>query len=101
MSFAFSWAAASRVRAFCSLSWASVSAAPGETLPTRLLSLDPPGGAEALAASLRKSSPSVVGRIEEDCVLLDPRTVLPEQDNSLLAILTTEITEITEGTEKK
>ena len=71
---------------------------PGETLPTRLLSLDSSDGAEALAGRLRKSSPPVMGRIEEDRVLLDPRTVLPKQDASLLEILTTEIIE---GREKR
>ena len=39
-----------------------------------------------------------MGRIEEDRVLLDPRTVLPKQDASLLEILTTEIIE---GREKR
>jgi L-seryl-tRNA(Ser) seleniumtransferase len=34
---------------------------------------------------LRRGSPPVVGRIEEDRVLLDPRTVLPEEDESLMA----------------
>ena len=61
---------------------------PGETLPTWLISLDSgqaPGGADALAACLRRSDPPVVGRIEEERVLLDPRTVLAEQEEALLA----------------
>ena len=60
---------------------------PGETLPTTLLSLDPanrPGGAEGIAERLRRADPPIVGRIEDDRVLLDPRTVLPEQDGALL-----------------
>ena len=33
---------------------------------------------------LRKGDPPVVARIEEDQVLLDPRTVLPEEEERLL-----------------
>ena len=59
---------------------------PGETLPTTVLALDgkAPGGADALAGRLRRASPPVIGRIEDDEVLLDPRTVLPEQDDDLV-----------------
>jgi L-seryl-tRNA(Ser) seleniumtransferase len=59
---------------------------PGETLPTSLLSLGA-GGAEALAARLRRGEPPVIGRIEDERVLLDPRTVLPEQDDALLKVV--------------
>ena len=59
---------------------------PGETLPTTLLALDGDshGGADTLAGRLRRASPPVIGRIEDDEVLLDPRTVLPEQDDDLV-----------------
>ena len=59
---------------------------PGETLPTTVLALDGDanGGADALAGRLRSASPPVIGRIEDDDVLLDPRTVLPEQDADLI-----------------
>ena len=63
---------------------------PGETLPTSLLSLTADaggGGAEGLAARLRDGSPPVVGRIEDERVLLDPRTVPPEQDDQLLEVV--------------
>ena len=40
-----------------------------------------------LAARLRTANPPVIGRIEGDRVLLDPRTVLEEQDDILLGIL--------------
>ena len=33
---------------------------------------------------LRQGDPPVVARIEEDRVLLDPRTILPEEDEALL-----------------
>jgi L-seryl-tRNA(Ser) seleniumtransferase len=60
---------------------------PGETLSTWLVALDctgRPGGAEGLAGRMRHGHPPVVGRIEEERVLLDPRTVLPEQEAVLL-----------------
>jgi hypothetical protein len=36
---------------------------------------------------LRASRPPVIARTENDCVLLDPRTVLAEQENDLLRVL--------------
>ncbi len=65
---------------------------PGETLPTRLLSLAPSGkrGASSvavLAGRLRTGTPAIVARIEKDALLLDPRTVLPEQDKALIEAL--------------
>jgi len=56
---------------------------PGEVLPTRLLSLDIPQPNQFLAA-LRELEPPVIARIENDAVLLDPRTVLPGQEHTLL-----------------
>ena len=63
---------------------------PGETLPTWLLGIDTEGiegGADALAKRLRQGAPPVVSRIEDDRVLLDPRTVLPEEEPPLLEAL--------------
>ncbi|HUS15714.1 MAG TPA: L-seryl-tRNA(Sec) selenium transferase [Chloroflexia bacterium] len=86
---------------------------PGETLPTWLLAIGaeakataaapplsapstseddeaavPPGpSAAALARRLRRGTPAVVARVEHDLVLCDPRTVLPDQDNDLLAAI--------------
>lgn len=65
---------------------------PGETLPTRLLSLAAPGrggprSAAALARLLRSGRPPVLGRIEKGALLLDPRTVLPEQDEAFMEAL--------------
>lgn len=59
---------------------------PGQTLPTTLVSLDVPHPSE-FAARLRAASPPVIVRIEEDRVLLDPRTILPDQDDILLHTL--------------
>lgn len=78
---------------------------PGETLPTWLCSITPPStmkrldvasddapddvnedAAGLLAARLRRANGQtpVVARVMRDQVLLDPRTVLPEQDSALL-----------------
>ncbi len=57
---------------------------PGETLPTSLLSIDAtemPGGANALAANLRRGTPPIIGRIDAERVLLDPRTVPQHLDD--------------------
>lgn len=56
---------------------------PTEELPTYLLSLTPKEPDEFLR-QLRDSHPPIIARIENDRVLLDPRTVLPGQRASLL-----------------
>ena len=58
-------------------------ALPGETLPTWAVALRPERPAR-LVAALRGCDPPVVARVEDDRVILDPRTVLPEQDEVLL-----------------
>jgi L-seryl-tRNA(Ser) seleniumtransferase len=55
---------------------------PGETLPTHLVALAA-NSPDAVAASLRAGEPPVIARIEEGRLVLDPRTVLPEQETSL------------------
>ena len=57
---------------------------PGETLPTFLLSITMPSANQFLA-QLRRTDPPIIARLEKDQVVLDPRTVLPEQDAALLA----------------
>jgi L-seryl-tRNA(Ser) seleniumtransferase len=59
---------------------------PGQTLPTRVLAISV-DSVDDLAEKLRQASPPVIGRIEDDRLLLDPRTVLPEQDKTLSAVL--------------
>jgi L-seryl-tRNA(Ser) seleniumtransferase len=56
---------------------------PAETVPTRLLAIDIPSPDEA-AGQLRAHDPPIIVRIEQDLLCLDPRTVLPEQDELLL-----------------
>jgi L-seryl-tRNA(Ser) seleniumtransferase len=65
---------------------------PGETLPTRLLSIEAPGKkgsnlASQLSILLRKQDPPVVGRIDNDHLMLDPRTVLLEEDDQVVKAL--------------
>ncbi len=60
---------------------------PGETLPTWLLAVAAPDSADALAARLRRCDPPLVARIERERVVLDPRTVLPDQDRLVVAHL--------------
>jgi L-seryl-tRNA(Ser) seleniumtransferase len=59
---------------------------PGETLPTwafapRVDQLN------AAAARLRQHQPPVIARVAQDRLLLDPRTVFPEQDDLVIAAL--------------
>jgi L-seryl-tRNA(Ser) seleniumtransferase len=55
---------------------------PGQTQASWAVAFETPA-ADALAAALRRSDPPVVSRIENDRVLLDLRSVLPEQDSVL------------------
>jgi L-seryl-tRNA(Ser) seleniumtransferase len=60
---------------------------PGETLPTFVLALTVPHPNQFLAR-LREGAGGrspVIARLEEDKVLFDPRTVLEEQDSTLVA----------------
>ena len=57
---------------------------PGQTLPTSVLTIDPVGSADSFAANLRRSPTPVVARIGNDQILLDPRTVLIDQDSAVV-----------------
>ena len=56
---------------------------PGETLPTFTLALRV-RSPNRFIARLRESHPAIIARLEDDRVVLDPRTVLPEQESALL-----------------
>jgi len=56
---------------------------PEETMPTWALALSLPKP-QTVLARLRQASPPIIARVEEQRVLLDPRTVLPDQDEMLL-----------------
>jgi L-seryl-tRNA(Ser) seleniumtransferase len=63
-------------------------AAPSSVLPTRLLALSCEElSADDLAARLRASDPPIIPRVEEGRVLLDLRTVFPDQDQMIAAAL--------------
>ncbi len=59
---------------------------PGESFPTWVWSL-PVKSPDKFLAHLRQNNPPVISRTENDRILLDPRTVLPEQDAALLAAM--------------
>jgi len=59
---------------------------PGESLPTYVLALDV-RSPDKFLSKLRAANLPIIARTEKDRVLLDPRTVLPEQDETLLSIL--------------
>ncbi len=63
-------------------------AAPSSTLPTRLLAIECRGlRADELASLLRQASLPVIVRVEDGRVLIDLRTVFPEQDAAIVQAL--------------
>ena len=61
---------------------------PGVTLPSVVLAVALDGATpDTLEARLRASTPPVVGRIEQDRLLLDLRTVAPGEDEALVEVL--------------
>jgi L-seryl-tRNA(Ser) seleniumtransferase len=60
--------------------------APSAVLPTRLLAVTCRGlSADEICARLRASDPPIVARVDDGRVLLDLRTVFPEQDQAVTA----------------
>jgi L-seryl-tRNA(Ser) seleniumtransferase len=63
-------------------------AAPSSVLPTIVLALTCEGlSADELATRLRGSDPPIITRVDEGRVLLDLRTVFPDQDVALAAVI--------------
>jgi len=66
---------------------------PGGTLPTRVVAIKKGGKrknpvvAQELARRLRHQEVPVIGRISGNLLLLDPRSVLPEEDDIILQAL--------------
>jgi L-seryl-tRNA(Ser) seleniumtransferase len=61
---------------------------PGGSLPTKLVAVG--GGSkkvQTVARKLRLRETPVIGRIEKDVLLLDPRTVLPQEDEIVIKAL--------------
>jgi L-seryl-tRNA(Ser) seleniumtransferase len=63
---------------------------PGETLPTALLALST-GSPQRFLTQLRQVSPPIVARAQADRVVFDPRTVLAEQEEALMAVLSSRL----------
>jgi L-seryl-tRNA(Ser) seleniumtransferase len=61
---------------------------PGQTLPTWAVEVTGLLALPQVAARLRNGDPPIVPRIESDRLLLDPRTVLPEEEKILLERVT-------------
>ena len=81
------WAAAlGRGEVLASRSAVGGGSLPEETLPTYVLALDS-RSPNRLMERLRQTNPPLIARLEADRVLLDPRTVLPEQEPDLLRVL--------------
>jgi L-seryl-tRNA(Ser) seleniumtransferase len=58
---------------------------PSQQIPTWCIALRPAHGSlDDLAAALRTGTPSVIGRIQQDRLLLDLRSVFPRQDMELV-----------------
>jgi L-seryl-tRNA(Ser) seleniumtransferase len=63
-------------------------AAPGSTLPTRVLAVTSERmSADELCTRLRQSKTPIIARVEEERVLLDLRTVEPAQEEAIVAVL--------------
>ena len=62
---------------------------PAHSLPTRLIVLAPRGKLtiKQVEKRLRSHTPAVIARIEKDCLLLDLRTVLEDQEEELIKAL--------------
>jgi L-seryl-tRNA(Ser) seleniumtransferase len=73
---------------------------PGGTLPTRLVAIGKQSKAkqqstaQKFAQRLRTQEPPLVGRISENVLLLDPRSVLPEEDQTVLQALRSAVADL-------
>jgi L-seryl-tRNA(Ser) seleniumtransferase len=74
------------VRAAATESTIGGGSLPGQTLPSWSLTIEGPGP-KRLLDRLRAGSPAVIGRIVDDAVVLDLRTVEPDDDAELAAAL--------------
>jgi L-seryl-tRNA(Ser) seleniumtransferase len=59
---------------------------PGQSLPTTVVALHPPGAlsAAALEQRLRQGDPAIIVRIEDGRIVIDPRTLTAEDEFALI-----------------
>jgi L-seryl-tRNA(Ser) seleniumtransferase len=60
---------------------------PESAVPSIAVALQPPQGADAAARALRHAPTPIIGRIDEERLLLDLRTIFPAQDEEVLTAL--------------
>ena len=60
---------------------------PESTLASISVAIDARGGADAAAAKLRRAQTPIIGRIDEGRLLLDLRTIVPREDDAVIAAL--------------
>lgn len=70
---------------------------PGEALPTRLVAIKPKGKVQVLARLLREQPLPVIGRMEKNELVLDPRSVLPDEDDLLIEAVNRVLADLQEG----
>lgn len=82
--FAASLPTSCRAEAVLSASVIGGGSTPGQQIASWVVAMRPEGEtANQIESRLRQQTPPVIARIEEDRVLLDLRTVLPEQEETL------------------
>ena len=80
--------AVSEAEAVAGVTYLGGGSIPTQELSTWCIALKPARtSVDRLAAKLRSGTPSVVGRVHQDRLLLDLRSVLPRQDMLLVAAL--------------
>jgi L-seryl-tRNA(Ser) seleniumtransferase len=80
-----SWAKACGAKVIDGETMVGGGSLPGGSLPTKLVAIK---GGGALAKKLRSFPVPIIGRVEKDLLLLDPRSVLPEEDTVVIKALT-------------
>ncbi|RMG98072.1 MAG: L-seryl-tRNA(Sec) selenium transferase [Candidatus Dadabacteria bacterium] len=76
---------AAEVRVAADVSRVGGGALPLAEIPTRVVEIRPAGGGTAeLEERLRQGRPPVVGRVRDGALVLDPRTVAPDQEEALV-----------------
>ena len=78
----------SSAEAICDVTYLGGDSIPTQQLPTWCVALKPASWpVDRLAAALRTGAPAVVGRVREDRLLLDLRSVFPRQDTEMISAL--------------